>query len=207
MVLGILSPTPLMGSGGLKVASVSSVIGTGASSSIIIPTPEGTEIGDLLVAVLVDSLRSFATPSGWSSIAVYNNSGLKMAVYARSAPASTGNYTFLLSGGTSDSPGGVLLSIPGGARDVAGAFSTSNPPSLAGVNAQGGLLFAAYRSSTHAAIWSPPAGMAPVIAFSEKPNLAIFSQAIGPGATGTRIASPSPLGSSHLGVLFSVKEN
>lgn len=195
------------GSGGsepLSIASfrIANAIPSVASMSVTIPV--GTEDGDLIVAICGHQATSpaFTLLSGWTNIRA-SSSGLYTRVMCKTyTPSDGSSYTFTLISAVANKTV-ILLRIPAAVLDNVGTISTASPPSPASFNAAGTLLIGVFRTIEPTASWSTPSGMTQEAIANTVSNICVFSQTIPAGATGSRVASPTPSGASQ-GMIFSL---
>jgi hypothetical protein len=179
--------------------------------------PSGTLAGDLMIAFMARANDSdgWAVPSGWTS-AVDGQVGMAWKVAGGIEP---GSYTFTIAelGGGGGGGGGSAPAIRGGivsyrhcVFDAAGAIGTATAgaacvaPSV--TLADIGLLLGFFADEQELRSFTLPDGMLSVTAdfTAGAPSIALFSQQLSAGASGTRSSTPSGGGNSA-GVLIALK--
>lgn len=183
-----------------------SAVAASSSASLVIDKPSGVQAGDLLVAIISGGAAiTWTGDTGWTE--ELDASRLRVAV--KLATGSEGStFTFTASGSTFSA--GVIIAYRSAAFDVVGSVGTATSGSdvvAPGVTLSSlGILLAAFGIDAPGRTMTTPTGMLPVVVYpgAAKPSLAIFSQQLGAGATGTRTSSPGGGGSTS-GVLIGIK--
>lgn len=210
----------LMGASGSGIILVNTasggVTGSGTSTSLTVNKPTNTEQGDIMVAFLAADGSGAGTawtqPSGWTEVlddATIPHAGVSYKVAGASEGSS---YTFDRSGKSSATASfsGIIVTYRyasydtiGAIQNVSGASSVTAPSVTASTASS--LLLAYYASNSSGGSWSTPTGMASVSSVNTYNTIAVFSQEISSGATGTKASTISPLSGNISGVLLVLK--
>ncbi|OCC25314.1 hypothetical protein MB02_01175 [Croceicoccus estronivorus] len=192
---------------GLEVASFSIGPESG-SNTITVDKPDGTEAGDLLVALMHQNgatNRTWSGDSGWAERADPGTvPSIRIATKIAGA-SEPGSYTFTTN--INCSKRAVILRIPGAAWDTIGAITTytgSANITAASIVAAGGLLFqAAVNNSSRDYV--SLSGMDLFLSAYDGGTY-LFANEVGEGATGGKTLSTAGVTVASQTVLFSVKE-
>lgn len=197
------------GAGTFPVLVGSSQAAPGAGgTTVTITKPSGVAAGDLMIAILAHRDAQLWTPeSGWTEVGdSIVSPGVEVA-WKIATGAEAADYTFTATG--VGNKVGVLLAYRGAAYDAIGAFVAANAgsdvvaPSV--TLSRDGLALAFFADEFGSRTFTTPSGMLALLSQSASaPSYAIFSQQLGPGATGTRTSTPSG-GGNTAGVLIGIK--
>ncbi len=193
---------------GLEVASFS-VGPESGTQTITVDKPDGTEAGDLLVALMHQNGATNLTWSGDTGWTERADPGTvpSIRIATKTAGASEpGSYTFTTS--VTCNKRAVILRIPGAAWDTIGAITTytgSANITAASIVAAGGLLFQAAVNNS-ARDYASLSGMELFLKAYDEGGTYLFANEVDEGATGNKSLSISGGTNPHQTVLFSVKE-
>lgn len=183
-----------------------SVDATGGGGDPVVTKPAGVVAGDLLIAVMAATFGTFWTPeAGWTELVDQGSRPSLAAARKTAGGAEPADYDF----GNASSTGrelAAIIAIRGGAFDVVGAIGTGDPIVAPTITlTRSGLLLAAFASDSECE-FTTPSGMVPLFAHTKDhgPSIAVFSQELGAGATGTRTSEPSVRGNAA-GILIGIK--
>lgn len=199
------------GCGGSGTVSAVGATGAGvAGSTVSLAVPAGVQVGDLLLAQLVNDNTS-SPPAGFTLLIDTTGGGnIQSRVYTRVATASDvgASHAFTVTGGKAT---GSMTAVRGSAGTPAaagvdnGKTTVLTAPSLPG-GTSGALLLALFGDKQPDATYSTPTGMTPVIHVGTTgTSQAVFRQTLtASGATGTRTTTAStPAESVSTSVLLS----
>lgn len=205
----------LLAAGEDSMVLVGTSTGAGTGESLTLAKPSDVSPGDLLIALIADTGGSSWSGTGWTPMARHSGTLPGMRLVRKIAGgAEPSSYAFtgeldLPGSGVSVKSSGAIIAYRKAAFDKTGAIVTASfgdEIDASGITSAGGIVLAAYVNPSSGRTFTTPWGMLPLVSDSDSngPSFAVFSQALGAGATGTRSSTPSGGGTS-LGIIFGIK--